>query len=117
MAALTANSWTVVILERHVHHKERVVRGTLEIPAVDTYPTGGIPLPAKERFGFTAVINRLVFPGHDPLTTSFVVSWDKTNHKLQLYGDAAAAAADSLPEIPNTDVPGPRTWRFEAVGY
>lgn len=117
MAALTANSWTVVITERHIHQKERVVHGTMEIPAADTYPTGGIPLPAIAKFGMVGVLRSLSLQGHDSLTDSFVVSFDRTNHKLQLYGDPAAAAADSLDEVPNTDVPGPRTWSFTARGW
>lgn len=117
MAALTANSWTVVITDRHIHHKERIVYGTMAIPAVDTYPTGGIPLPTKDKFGFVATLNSLILTGHDSLTDSFTVSFDKTNNKLQLYGDQAAASLDSLDETPNTDVPGPRTWNFVARGW
>lgn len=117
MAALTAASWTIVILDRVIQAKRRVVRGTMEIPAIDTYPTGGIPLPTKDKFGFYGEIQKFTMHAHDPQTTGFVVSWDKTNHKLQLYGDRASAANDSLLEVPSTDVPGPRIWRFEAEGW
>lgn len=117
MAALTANSWTVTITERHIHHKERVVRGTMEIPGVDTYPTGGIPLPAISAFGMIRNLEKLIVFAHDSLTTSPHASWDKTNAKLQLYGDAATGADASLPQLPNTATPGPRVFRFEAIGW
>lgn len=117
MAALTAASWTIVITDKYIRGRERQVRGTMEIPGTDTYPTGGIPLPTKEKFGFYGEVQKLTLEAHDPQTTGFAVSWDKTNNKLQLYGDRAVAANDSLLETPNTDVPGPRVWRFEAKGW
>lgn len=117
MAALTAASWTIVITDRVIHDKEKTVRGTMEIPGTDTYPTGGIPLPTKEKFGMYGDLQKFTMHAHDSQTTGFAASWDKTNNKLQLYGDRASAANDSLLEIPNTDVPGPRVWRFEAQGW
>ena len=117
MAALAAASWTVVITNRAIQNRQRVIQGTMEIPGTDTYPTGGIPLPTIDKFGMVRNLDSLILMGHDSLTTGFASSWDKTNHKLQLYGDAASGADDSLPQVPNTDVPGPRTWRFEAKGW
>lgn len=117
MAALTAASWTVVITETQIHHKERVTRGTIEIPAVDTYPTGGIPLPTAAQFGMYRNLTELKLAGQDSLTDGYAVSFDKENHKLQLYGDAATGADGALLEAPVTDVPGPRVWRFEASGW
>lgn len=117
MAALDADSWTVVITENKIYSKERVTRGTIEIPGTDTYPTGGIPLPVASSFGMIRNLTELKLLGHDSLTDGYQASFDKENHKLQLYGDAATGADGALVEVPNTDVPGPRTWRFEATGW
>lgn len=117
MAALTANSWTAVVLTRKIASGTRITTGTLEIPGADTYPTGGIPLPTIDKFGMLRNLDSLILFGHDSLTTGMAVSWDKANHKLQIYGDRAAGADDALAETPNTDVPGPRTWQFEAKGW
>lgn len=117
MAALTAASWTVTILNRAITNRTRIITGTLELAGTDTYPTGGIPLPTIDKLGMIRNLDSLILTGHDSLTTGFSASWDKTNHKLQLYGDAGVAAADSLPEVPDTDVPGPRVYTFEAKGW
>lgn len=118
MAALTAASWTVAISERHIHHKERVVRGTLALAGVDTYVTGGIPLPAIGLLGMIRNIDRLQVVGQEPGPVSqYVLSYDRINHKLQLFEEEGAAAGGPLPECDTAEVPGPRTWRFEATGW
>lgn len=118
MAALTAADWTIAITEQHIHQKERVCRGTAVLAGVNTYPTAGIPMPTKDKFGMKINLDSLELFGNDGSpTTQFLTMFDKTNNKMQLFGDAAAAANQPLAEAGVAIVPGPRTYRFEARGW
>src|SRR5262245_16683476 len=117
MAALTAASWTTTITERKHVGKEKMVRGTLALAGTDTYPTHGIPLPAISNFGFVRQINDLRIVGQATATTQYLYMYDKTNHKLQVYEEEAAAAGGPLLEADTMEVPGPRTLFFEALGW
>lgn len=116
MAALTAASWTVVITEQFIHQKERTVRGTLALAGTDTYPTGGIPLPALGLLGLYRNISKLTV---SPLsaTVHYPAVYDKVNHKLQLFEEEDTAAGGALLECDTSEVPGARTWNYEAVGW
>jgi hypothetical protein len=119
MAALTAASWTLTIAERVVRGVKKITRGTLALPGTDTYPTGGVPLPAKEQFGFIRQMDSLVLMGQAAAITSYVEKWDKANHKLMLYVSHDTAGVTTLPmdEEDSAGVPGARTWDFVAEGW
>lgn len=92
----------------------------MAIPAVDTYPTGGIPTPDKGIFGFVRNMDSLVLFGVNVTATQFYPIWDKANNKLLLAGQTpTAAGAGQLPldEMDAAEVPGARTWNFEARGW
>lgn len=120
MAALTAASWTLTNTDRALVAtlKKRVTYGTLVLAGVDTYPTGGIPLPAKEKFGMVRQMDDLRLIAQDTnATTQYLTNFDKTNHKLQVFEEEAAAAGGPLLEADVAEVPGPRTYRFVATGW
>ena len=50
-------------------------------------------------------------------TTGYFIKWDRTNNKLQFYSEEVVAAGGPLLEALASEVPGPRTWDFEAVGW
>ena len=48
-----------------------------------TYPSGGVPLPAKEQFGFK---KEIAFGEiEQPYGNGFFYKYDRTNHKLLIY--------------------------------
>ena len=64
-----------------------------------TYPTGGVPMPDKAKFGFRrAIICGAVFP---PAASGYQYHYDEANHKIRIYdggtelvgGTATPAAA------------------------
>lgn len=119
MAALTAASWTIVLKETSIKGTKKEVRGTMAIPGTDTYPTGGIPLPAIAKFGFYRQMDSLVLFGQASAITKYGTSFDKTNHTLQLYVSHDTAGVTTLPqdEEDSSGVPGARTWDWVAKGW
>jgi len=119
MAALTAASWTVVITDNVIAGTppRRSVSGTLALAATDTYPTGGIPLPAVAALGLYRNLQELRLTGHLTATTAYKLVVDYVNHKLQVYEEEAAAAGGPLLEADAAEVPGPRTFNFVATGW
>ena len=120
MAALTAASWTIVITDRKIEGARRTTYGTLAIPGTDTYPNDGIPLPDKGKFGFVRQFDGIVFFGVSPAAgtvAEYFTRYDKTNHKMFLYEEEAAAAGGPLLEADTGEVPGARTWDFVAWGW
>jgi hypothetical protein len=83
-----------------------------------TYPTGGVPLPAKGSFGFNKGIDFVAV--EQPPANGFFYKYDRANHKLLILaqgfttgGTAAgvaenganvvdSAGAEGTPTIPNT---------------
>ena len=62
MAAITVADWTVRVLDRQIHHKERVVRAALTLANGGTYPSsGGMALPSRGQFGMTSYVSSVVF--------------------------------------------------------
>ena len=119
MAALTAASWTVTVAERGIMcgSGRRYSRGTMVLAGTDTYPTGGIPLPAIGKFGMYRQLDQLLMIGQDAATTQYLTTYDKTNAKLQLFEDASPAASAPFPEVGAAQAPGPRTYNFYAQGW
>lgn len=117
MAALTAASWTVVITKIRIEGQRRKVRGTLTLAAVDTYPTGGIPLPVAKSLGLQYFVDEVRIVGETGATSQYLTSYDPTNHKLQLFEEEAAAAGGPLLEADAAEVPGARIYHFVAEGW
>ena len=66
-----------------------------------TYPTGGVPLPAKEKFGFVKVIDVGLI--EQASASAYVHKFDRTNHTIRIYnagteltGGATTPAAVTL---------------------
>ena len=117
MAALVAADVTVAVTSRANMGNKKLVFGTLKFgDGAKTYPTGGVPLPAKSKFGFVNVIDALLFMGVNGLTEDYLKGYDKTNHTLQLFEEESTAAGGSLPECDTSEAPADRTYYFMAVG-
>jgi len=132
MGALVATDITVTVTERWRSGRKHYSRGTLAISGAsdETYPNGGIPLPAIGAFGMYQYLDALVFFGVDATTgtvADYLARWDKANHKLFLFEEEGAAAGGPLLECDTSEVPGlstgasggvgPRTYNFLAVGW
>ena len=119
MAALTAASWTVTVTKRtlNANSRERKTHGTIVLAGTDTYPTAGIPLPAKGLFGMVRELDQLTLVGQAGGTTQYLTNYDKSTNKLLVYEEEAAAAGGPLLEADTAEVPGPRTWQFVATGW
>ena len=98
MAALTAASWTVTITSNEIMGRKRRVTGTLLLAGTDTYPTGGVPMPAIGLFGMKRQLDSLTVFGQASSITQYTPSYDKTNHKMQLYVSHDTAGATTLPQ-------------------
>jgi hypothetical protein len=119
MAALTAASWTAVVTSRWIAGGKKHTQGTLALAGTDTYPDGGIPLPVIGVFGMERDCNLVIY-GVDPAAgtvSDYMPRYDKTNHKLFLFEEEAAAAGGPLLEADTAEVPGPRTYNFHAFGW
>lgn len=117
MAALTAASWTVTISDRKIQNGYKRVRGTLALAGTDTYPTGGVPMPTFGNMGFSRNVDEIRLIGQAAATTQYLTEYDKTNNKMLFYEEEATAAGGPLLEADAAEVPGPRTWDFEAQGW
>lgn len=117
MPALTASDVTITVTERWREGPKRHSRGTLAIAGTNTYPTGGIPLAAKDKFGMVRSLDVLDITGSAGNATEYVYGYDKTNYKLQLYEEEAAAAGGPLLEADTSEVPGARTLFYHAIGW
>lgn len=120
MAAITAADLTVTLTEVWIQGVKRHSRGTLLIPGTLTYPNNGIPLPAIASFGMQQQLDVLEIFGVDAsagTVADYVSQYDKTNHKLFLFEEEAAAAGGPLLEADTSEVPGARTYNFHAIGW
>jgi hypothetical protein len=119
MTAIAAGDLTLSIAyrDRWWDGRKYHVMGTLTFgDGALTYSTGGIPLPAKEKFGFKRSMDSFEVFGVNGLTTDYAVRFDKTNHKLQLFEEEAAAAGGPLLEADTSEAPAARVYRFHAIG-
>ena len=98
MAALTAADVTVTVSERQIIGKKKRVLASIAFgDGVDTYPSGGIPLPTFENWGLVRNFDDFIIT--DSSGEGLIYKYDKTNHKLLIYtqnirtGSTAAAAA------------------------
>lgn len=88
MPDLTAADVTISLSSRNIEHRPGMLRRVYPDltfgDGAKTYPTGGVPLPAKEQFGFKKEITfGLVEQG--PTINAYVYKYDRTNHKLRIF--------------------------------
>jgi len=106
MAALAATDVAVSFDQRDVEllgRKKMVFLDLIFGDGAKTYPTGGVPLPAKEMMGFSKYIRAMQIINPD---NGYGYSYDRANHKLKmLYADYDVAADGALIEVANTVAP------------
>lgn len=115
MAALTGASWTVTAVQRFRETQYRRV-ATMTLPAgSDTYPSGGIPWPSAQAFGFRSVLRSLV-----PLTPmssptdgdDVIVNMDQAARTVRMFRIAAGA----WDELATSAAPAAAAVQVEAWG-
>jgi len=120
MGALVASDITITILQQWISRGKRFVVGTLQIAATNTYTDNGITLPVIAKFGMWRQLDVLDIFGVDPTrgtVADYHDRYDKTNHKLFLFEEEAAAAGGPLLECDTAEAPGLRIYDFLAVGW
>jgi hypothetical protein len=97
MADLTASNVTVTLGQRNIEHRPGMLRRVFPDLTFGngalTYPAGGIPLPAKEQFGF---LKQIVYGVAEPAIDAYVYKFDRTNHKLLIYRGGSPTAPPTL---------------------
>ncbi|MDI6854400.1 MAG: hypothetical protein QME75_12445 [Deltaproteobacteria bacterium] len=79
-----------------------------------TYPSGGIPLPDKGRFGMLQAILAMIFM---QTADGYVYGYDKTNHKLRIFFcDYDALADGPLAEVGTSHAPAATTLEVLVLG-
>jgi hypothetical protein len=88
MTALAATDVTVTLGQRNIEHRPGTLRKVYpDLTFGDsalTYPSGGIPLPAKGSFGF---LKQIVFGSVEGPATAdaYVYRYDRAAHTLMIY--------------------------------
>jgi|SRR5690349_13667418 len=129
MAELAATDLTIDVTEVVIAAvpKKRISRGTMVIAGTNDYTAGGLPVAtatvsAAKRFGMDRQLDNVEFYGDvadlDPgtaSTTSFLYKYNPSTGKIVLY--QAAGDGDAFDEADGSTVVGPRTLRWEAIGW
>lgn len=121
---ITATEVTVAISQRDVEDRPGFLRHVIADltfgDGTDTYPTGGIPLPAIGVFGFKRSISIGLVEQPVQANTLFHWVYDRTNHTLMATGvsefSAPSAGATRFYEIPATSAPPNQTIRVIFFG-
>lgn len=104
MAALTADDVTVTLLPEDVDFTQQLRKLNLVTLSFGdgskTYPSGGIPLPDKGRFGMSREIRFMLFA--DP-NNGYLYVYDRTHHKLRIYFPDGANGV--MEELAATEAP------------
>lgn len=120
---ITATEVTVTISQRNVEDRPGFLRHVIADltfgDGSDTYPTGGIPLPAIGVFGFKKSI--AVGLVEQPIAATSMYEWryDRTNHTLMACGTSefsTPSAATRLYEVAATMCPPATTIRVIFFG-
>ena len=107
MTALASTDVTVSLSNRHIEDARGLLRRTFADLAFGdgalTYPTGGVPLPAKEQFGFKKEIAFGVV--EQPPANGFIYKFDRTNHTLKIFtmGIVTGSAGSASPLAASVD--------------
>ena len=89
MPALESTDVTVTTDRRLLDIGRRGLDKNMSLPSVAfgdgalTYPTGGVPLPDKAKFGYNRSIDFCT--PQQPSANGFVYKYDETNHKLKIF--------------------------------
>lgn len=98
----TALASTNVTVTTNPQDMERVGRVKMNISTVAfgdgalTYPTNGVPLPAKSKFGVDSVKFMHIM---GPPATGYTYKYDATNHTIRIYQSAVATHTHDLKVI------------------
>lgn len=105
MADLAATDVTVTIEERRIESRKRIHRVKIVFgDGALTYPAGGVPMPAKEKFGMLRNLDYLILIDSDD-ANGITWKYDKDNNKLRAYVQGAlvgAAGAQTMDDFPVT---------------
>lgn len=117
MAPLTAASVTVTVEKRVIESQRK--RNRVKLVFGDgalTYPTGGIPMPAKGAFGLVRELESLSF--YDQAhANGFVYKYDRDNNKMLIYAETTVATNQPLLEATVALAPASTTLVVEAIGW
>lgn len=117
MAPLTSASVTVTVEKKLIEGQRK--RNRVKIVFGDgalTYPTGGVPMPAKGVFGMVRELEALSF--YDPAhANGFVYKYDRDNNKLLIYAETTVATNQPLLEATVALAPASTTLVAEAIGW
>lgn len=117
MAAFVASDVTVAITKRWIAGGLIHAIGTLTFgDGALTYPTAGIPLPARASFGFGRAIHAFQVFGVNERTTDYMVRYGPAAHTLLLYEEEGVAAGGPLLEADTAEAPAARTYSWYAIG-
>ena len=112
MPAIASNNLTLTIENRSISMSAKQKRNRVKIVFGDgalTYPSGGVPLPAKESFGMVFSLDFIILTDQDD-SQGILWKYDQANSKLRGYiqgVDILAAGAATLDDYPldTTDQP------------
>ena len=107
MADLVAADVTITIDERWIHNKKRYSEIQIAFgDASDTYPAGGVPMPAYSSFGMIRNLEDILL-SDAASGDGLVYKYDKTNNKIRIYegnyadtGDGPLVELDSGSDAP-----------------
>ena len=119
MADFAATDVTVSLSSRHIEHQRGMLRRVFaDLTFGDaslTYAVGGIPLPAKEQFGFK---KEIVFGAMEQPSGDYVYKYARSTHKLLIYQGGSPTnppTQTDLVEITGA-APSEKTVRMMLVG-
>jgi hypothetical protein len=112
-AAVTVNERRIYAAGKKKRNRVTVTFGN----GVDTYPAGGIVMPAAGSFGMIRQLDYLLLV--DPSSSDgFLYKYDQTNNKVRIYVEQAVGTNTPLAEASAAFVPANNvTLTGEAVGW
>jgi len=117
MVALVAADVTVTVEKRVIESQRKRNRVKLVFgDGAKTYPTGGIPMPAKGLYGLVRELEALAFYDQSH-ADGFVYKYDRVNNKMLIYAEQAVATNAPLLEATTALAPASTTLVCEAIGW
>jgi hypothetical protein len=102
MAALASSDITVSAIAQNrwrVGPKTFVLADITFGNATLTYPSGGVPLPTKNYFGFKKEVQIGIVEGAS--ANGFVYKYDRANHKIRIYNQGLTTGATAATTCAN----------------